>query len=83
VVEIESRMTIELAECYKTKNRKTKNAVYEIIAHLGHGKLPDSGPIGVNMKYFPSRSVELMRLIDNKKLLKSSPVNLVDYSILK
>jgi len=76
-------LTSNVAECYQLPNRKPKTAVYEIIAHLGHGKQPDSGPVGVNKHYFPSRAVELKRLIDNKKKLRTGLIKLVDYSILK
>ena len=78
-----NEMTNKVASCYNVSGRIPKSAVYEIIAHLGQGKEPDSGPIGVNKKYFASRSVELDRLIKHKDSLDSGLIKLVDYSILK
>ena len=78
-----SFLTREVAECYKHKNRKPNAAVYELFAHLGDGVPPKEGPVGVSKKYFPSRMVELNRLIANKKWLNAGDINLVDFSILK
>lgn len=65
------------------KNPGKDSPIYEFIAHVGSGKLPDSGPVGVNKSYFKSRALELKRLIDSEAILKASSVKLVDFRSVK
>ena len=53
--------------------------IYEFIVHVGSGRMPDTGPVGVNKSYFNSRKLELKRLVDSQNILKTNSINLVDF----
>lgn len=77
-------MAVPIAELIKERPEyylqpSTHSPIYELIAHVGSGRLPETGPVGVNKSYFLSRALELKRLIDSEQILKSSSLKLVDY----
>lgn len=71
------KLSTEKPDYYLNPNKNSP--LYEFIAHVGSGKLPETGPVGVNKSYFRSRALELKRLIDSEAILKTNSLRLVDF----